>query len=449
MPPPLPLRGIFFLFLLEVATAASAQGTLVLTAEGTLDSIAVSGHFEGAPDAPAPFHADWLHMDGPTTSFTFRAEGNGRGTLALDELIVAGVEQYLDQRVHFTRTGVNIDIPVVGMVKGIDRLIAAATSRFGAGPVMLSTATAEQLDRVSRIDWSQATFGIDGGEDQEKYLAIYYYVRAQRQELERQLRNDLRPLGTIDVMRPSGTDTRDPGRTDSVPTVCSTVFDDENFLCPLDLKPDSGASVPDVVLTDELMANIAAQAGSLPLSPSDRPKLRKRDRWLKAELDAINGRIDKLDQRKELWALRDRMDAIEGRVDDLGRQVETLKGDEARPGHESDNPIADLSALTGRNITVHFASGSAQVTGTDRMLLEEVAHVMRRFPKDRALITGYADATGDPEANMFLSERRAKAVRGLLIDLGVSAERLLLNYRGPSGTGPDAAQRRVEIEWLP
>ena len=448
MPPHQPTRGGVFLILITMSLLAMAQKEVVLNAEGTKDSISVVGRPGGSADGPIVFRAVWSGMDGTAASSTFRAQaGAVQGQeLHLDELIIAGVEQYLDQRIHFNKVGVTVDPPVDRMVDGIDRMVAASAQHFGAAPIELSPATRQQLQRVSRIDWSKATFGVDGGEDQEKYLAIYYYVRSQRQELERQLRNDLIPLAGVDVLGPAVAAMIDPGRTDSVPTVCSTVFDDQNFLCPLDLKPDSGGDAHDVQLTNDLLANInaSAEAGKT----IDEPKLRKRDRWLKAELDAINGRIDKMDQRKELWALRDRMDAMEGRVDKLDSEVDELKSDRSG-GINTENPMANLSALTGKNITVHFGIGSATVEGTDRALLEEVAREMRLSPKDRVLITGYTDASGDPSRNLELSERRAKAVRSYLLELGISPDRLLLNYDGSGrSSGANAAQRRVEIEWL-
>ncbi len=448
MPPHQLSRGGSLLFLLLLALSAVAQKELVLSAISGTDTVSVNGRADEAMDTPVAIQANWSNIDKGLAQFTFKVKTSlaPNEELHLDELIVAGIEQYLDRRIHFTKTGVTIDLSVERMVKGIDRMIASSAEHFGAPTLGISAATRSQLQRVSQIDWSKATFGVDGGEDQEKYLAIYYYVRSQRQELERQLRNDLIPLASLDVLAPKQTASLDPGRTDSVPTVCSTVFDDQNFLCPLDLKPDSSGAVHDVQLTNDLLANITASAQAT--QAVDEPKLRKRDRWLKAELDAINGRIDKMDQRKELWALRDRMDSMEGRVDHLDSEVAELRSDRTGPA-SGDNPIANLSALTGKNITIHFALGSAQVEGTNRLLLEEVAREMGRSPMDRALITGYTDATGDPSTNLELSERRAKAVRSFLAVLGVSPDRLLLNYDGSGrSTGENAAQRRVEIEWL-
>lgn len=439
-----------FLFLMSLMSFARAQGSLVLVASGNADSTVVQG-FAGEPlDVPAVIRARWRSSDATNASFTFQqlAGPIGDRQLTLDMLLISGVEQYLDQRIHFTKQGVTVDIPVPGLVVGIERMITVAAGHFGTAPVQLSEATVQQLARVSRIDWSKATFGVDGGQDQEKYLAIYYYVRAQRQELERQLRNDLLPLTGIDLLTTQSAERGDPGRMEPVPTVCSTVFDEKNFMCPLDLKVDSIPAVADVKLTDDLMLVIAAQARQAAASAQETGKVRKRDRWLKKEMDAINARIDKMDQHEALWALRDRLDDVEIRMDELGGQVAELRSAEVRP-EQNGNAIADLSALTGRNIIIRFGVGSATLDDEQRRLLDEVAKQMADSRTDRALITGYADASGDPAANLVLSEQRAKAVRGRLLQQGIGPDRLLLNYYGASlSRGEGAADRRVEIAWL-
>lgn len=367
-------------------------------------------------------------------------------SVMLDRLVLTGIEQYLDQRVHFSKQGVTVDVPVERMVADINGMVRAALAEVEVDGsfVGLSHGTIAQLRRVSRVDWSQATFSVDGGDDQDKYLAIYYYVRSQRQELERQLKVDLLPFATLELV-PQGEE-RDPGRTVEVPTVCRTVFDDDNYLCALDLAmADTDKAVPDQQLTERLMANLAEKARAE--AAAEPMKVRKRDRWLKAELDRINGRIDQIDQRKELWAIRDRIDAMEDRMNGLENDVEALRS--GRGAGTSENPIAELSALTGRNIRIVFPKGGAALVQEHRMLLNEVFEQLARSPQDRVLITGYADRTGNADANMLLSERRAKAVQAYFIGRGIPADRLLLNHYGASRSdGPDADQRRVELEWL-
>ncbi len=449
MPPHILLRGITFFFLIGSFAFLAAQPDLSLIALGTADSIAVTGYLGDPGEGPAVMHADWTGLDGNAPLFKLhrQAQYHGVQTVGLNELLVAGVEQYLDQRVHFTRSGVTTDLPVERLSNDVDRMIALATAYFGGPVVRLSQATRTQLQRVCSIDWSQASFGVDGGDDLEKYLAISFYVRAQRQELERQLRNDLISLSKISLPPMEEGATSQIGESASVPTVCSTVFDDQNFLCALDLRADSSGDMSDVQLTDVMLADIAAKAETFQRT-AQMPKLRKRDRWLKAELDAINRRIDQSDQRKELWALRDRMDDIEGRLDDIGIQVDELNREQSSVA-ATENPVAELSALTGKNVRVLFPKGSTELDGPAQGVLEEVAASMRQSKGGRILVTGFADPSGSPALNLALSEKRAKAVRNYLLQRGVGSERLLLNYYGASqSTGTGAVDRRVELEWI-
>lgn len=429
------------LFLLGATALLAAQSALVLVASGTADSIAVIGHAGMPGEGAVVLHAHWTGLHAGEPAFALDRLPAAEGQVQLTELVLSGVEQYLDQRIHFTRTGVQTDLPVPLLQEGVNGMLASTAAYFGAPRAVLSEATVQQLRRVCAIDWSQASFGVDGGDDQEKYLAISFYVRAQRQELERRLRQDLVPFAGLqlpvppDVAHESGS----PARNDSV-------FDEENYMRALDLRADSLADMPDIRLTDAMLAEIAEKAGQETEAPPAY-RIRKRDRWLKAELDAINRRIDQVDQRKELWAMRDRMDAMEERLEALGGQVDELE--RARHAPASGNPVADLSTLTGRNVRVLFASGSDQLDADARSLLEEVAKAMRESPEGRALVTGHADRSGNAARNLALSEARAKQVRDFLIAKGVGGERLMLNFYGDSQShGQGQAERKVEIEWL-
>ncbi|MFN6115395.1 MAG: OmpA family protein, partial [Flavobacteriales bacterium] len=176
------------------------------------------------------------------------------------------------------------------------------------------------------------------------------------------------------------------------------------------------------------------------------PKVRKRDQWLKSELDAINQRIDRMDQRKELWELRDRMEDLEDRMSGIELDMRDVREAGSSGDH---NPLADLSALTGRNLIIRFERNSITLDPEYRVVLNEVFEQLARSPQDRVLITGYTDRSGDPAVNLRLSEERAKAVRNYLLQRGIAADRLLVNYYGDSrSTGRDPGERRVEVEWL-
>lgn len=439
-------RGVLLLCFLACFGWLAAQTNAVLVAQGTTDSIAIAGYGHEAGVGPTVLEAVWTGINGGRGTFRYVAHGVPPATVDLSDLLVAGIDQYLDQHIHFTRDGVQTDKPVAAIATGMDRMIAAAIAHFGGPAVQLSTATRQQLARICSIDWSRASFGVDGGEDQEKYMAIYYYVNAQRNELERDLRNDLAPVQGWLI---GGQEATGTGQTEvQVPTVCATVFDEDNYLCALDLRADSVLNTADVDLTDAMLSVIAQKAETL-AKPAPGVKLRKRDRWLKAELDLINHRLDEVDQRKELWALRDRMDDLEGRLDDIGLQVDELEKNRQRPRVEG-NAVAALSVLTGKDLNIHFNVGSAVLGPQQKALLDEVARAMAQDGQGRVLLTGQADPSGNPGMNMLLSEERAKAVRNYLIARGTPDGRVLLNYSGArQGSGGTPAERRVVLEWIP
>lgn len=417
-----------------------------LSASAVADDVIVECVPAEQAGATPMLRAHWRGVSSPAPAFEWQrpSHSSAVSTVMLDRILEAGIGAYLDARIHFTKVGVRSDLPAVQLVRGIEAMIAAASTSLGieTGFTGLTASTAEQVKRVTGIDWSQARFGVDGGAEQDKYVAIYYYVRSQRQELERQLRADLLPFGTVAF----GVDQElPPGQTLRINSTCGTVFDDQNFLCALDLRlADSGEGLGYEPTLSSRTIDALVNRSTEPHVTGQPARIRKRDRWLKQELDVINERIDRLDQRKELWELRDRMDDMQDRITSVELEVQGLR-DQA----SGDNPSANLADLTGRNITVRFERNSTALLPDQRVLLNEVFEQLARASKDKVLITGYTDRSGDPARNLWLSEQRAKAVRGYLLARGISAERLLVNYYGDSRSlGREPGERRVEVEWL-
>ena len=88
--------------------------------------------------------------------------------------------------------------------------------------------------------------------------------------------------------------------------------------------------------------------------------------------------------------------------------------------------------------------------------IDRIAQVMVQYPETQIFVQGHTDSTGAAEYNQRLSERRAEAVRNLLLQRGVSADRVTaMGYgeRMPVATNatPEGRQmnRRVEIRIKP
>lgn len=102
--------------------------------------------------------------------------------------------------------------------------------------------------------------------------------------------------------------------------------------------------------------------------------------------------------------------------------------------------------------TVHFGFNKTSVRAEDRGILKDVAFDLKRKQKAVAIVEGHADKVGSARYNEILAERRARAVRVYLRNLGADHRRLTILSKGErepvahGWTGADHQQnRRVEI----
>lgn len=71
-----------------------------------------------------------------------------------------------------------------------------------------------------------------------------------------------------------------------------------------------------------------------------------------------------------------------------------------------------------------FDTGKATLQPESQVQLQNVAEILKAFPKVNLKIGGYTDNQGDPKANLRLSVDRAHNVKNELIKLGIDAKRL-------------------------
>jgi len=74
---------------------------------------------------------------------------------------------------------------------------------------------------------------------------------------------------------------------------------------------------------------------------------------------------------------------------------------------------------------VYFALDDSVLDQKARMILQANAQWLTRWPSTRILINGHTDERGTGEYNLALGDRRAAAVKGYLVSLGVSPDRLV------------------------
>lgn len=132
--------------------------------------------------------------------------------------------------------------------------------------------------------------------------------------------------------------------------------------------------------------------------------------------------------REEVGALRDMIRDVLA-----GRTVSTADG-------------SSLQRNNQPSVTVIFEKNEHKLSLVHQAQLNKVEMDIRLNPDFRAIITGYADKTGNAEFNAWISQQRAKAVRDYLTGKGISPERLLVNFLGDGESeSPNPADRKVEV----
>jgi outer membrane protein OmpA-like peptidoglycan-associated protein len=114
-------------------------------------------------------------------------------------------------------------------------------------------------------------------------------------------------------------------------------------------------------------------------------------------------------------------ESLERRVDasSAGMSVQKKVTVAARP-----EPLQQQldTLLTGT--VIEFQTGSAELRPQSLHVVGALASTLEKQPQARVRIEGHTDASGRPEENQALSERRAESVKAALVARGVEATRI-------------------------
>lgn len=119
-------------------------------------------------------------------------------------------------------------------------------------------------------------------------------------------------------------------------------------------------------------------------------------------------------------------------IDRLNAQINAARAELAN----KPEPIVRVEKKVETNrvldMTVSFIIDKYNITDVQKNNVQRVAKYLKDNPNINLIITGYADVkTGYPAYNLKLSERRANAVRDMLVnDFGVDPSRLRIDYKG-------------------
>jgi outer membrane protein OmpA-like peptidoglycan-associated protein len=117
------------------------------------------------------------------------------------------------------------------------------------------------------------------------------------------------------------------------------------------------------------------------------------------------------------------------------------------PGEES--APAEQATCGIRTAAIYFGFDSAVLNEEGRESIAAAANHSADCRVEGVTLTGYADASGDANYNLALSQRRSEAVRHALVASGVPADAISIEAEGESQTTGDVANdRRVELRLM-
>lgn len=123
-------------------------------------------------------------------------------------------------------------------------------------------------------------------------------------------------------------------------------------------------------------------------------------------------------------------------------QPQTQSTTQQQPTERANQQVAQADCA---EMTIYFDRNA------DAVLEEKEAEVAEKAQSCKAemvRVVGYTDESGDAEYNKMLGERRAEAVKGMLVAMGVPSENIMVESKGEEeATGNADEDRKVEVEF--
>lgn len=136
--------------------------------------------------------------------------------------------------------------------------------------------------------------------------------------------------------------------------------------------------------------------------------------------------------------IRDEIAELRAMIVDLaaGREISESDGSKTR-------------LIPNAGATVVFDKNKHELNFAQMTALNAVVYDLRRNASYTAVITGYADKTGDTQFNSWISKQRANAVRRYLISQGIPPTQMVVNHLGDTESFyPNPEDRKVEIQYI-
>ncbi|NND77200.1 MAG: OmpA family protein [Flavobacteriales bacterium] len=367
-------------------------------------------------------------------------------------ILIGQLENYLDNSYDVKGTGISYKKGVNKIMKDMHALVIDTLNPYQVYVKKdfegFSDDIRSKLEFLGKVNWKSTKTG-DVFVDSD--LVGQDYIRARMNELKEQIKTELLLYSHLHL-----DDFGDVDPETKLPEDTVLTFDPNEVLIPLDdeliemPESDMMLTVAEVDVTGTMPVNVGNT-----VSQRIDPDLAERILQI---MSSNNQLIEKISEEMSLMRLtmedmrREGEERDRAMYNDLNNKYLGLK--DAIAQLQKDGSI-DLNFASAQpienksNVEIKFGYGSVYLSATNKVKLNTVFSDMLRNPRYKLIITGYADSSGNREQNILLSQKRANAVKFHLRKMGVSENRMVMNYLGDTGSESyDPDDRKVVIEWL-
>jgi type IX secretion system PorP/SprF family membrane protein len=145
------------------------------------------------------------------------------------------------------------------------------------------------------------------------------------------------------------------------------------------------------------------------------------------DLDGIVDKLDECPNEKGTLALNGCPDKDSDGIADKDDACPTIAG----PIENKGCPLKkkrNIDELMKKKLVCE--TGKNDITAASKLVLQEIAQVLKEEPTWTIEFAGHTDNVGDAAMNLQLSKKRSETVRNLLISYGIEASRIKANYFG-------------------
>lgn len=377
----------------------------------------------------------------------------------LGELIGASINLYLDAWVTFAEGEIVLKKPAKTMLSDLNSIVRSAVKYYEYKEIEEFKGFSKELEKrltaLNHAKFAESEFASLAKDEASEKKYTYYFFQKELSAVKLLANLEVGNYGDKNFLVFSGSQEQ-MATEQEIDSILNSLHFDPNAT----LHPDFGEYNPETIalLNTEDQSTLNPNENNAASNFEDR--IMKLLESNTAQLQAMQVQINQLheDQLALIEARQsERNQELQSQIDDLRAMVIDLVkfNNGAALADNGDNVVLPGSGgnSTTSNVPsqmqIRFAKSETTLDVMSVLALNEVVDILARNPNLKVVITGYADKVGNPQVNLALSQRRARAVKTFLSQSGLPENRFITRYLGDSNsTSENSDDRKVVIEFV-